>query len=217
MAGTPLETDHVFDAQVRTEFGKGASRRLRRAGQTPAVIYGHGDAPVHVALDSHQLMLALRVSNALLSVKAGDDEHLVLVKDVQRDPVRRVIEHVDLLAVKRGEKVEVEVSLHLVGQPVGGTIAELDITTVALRVEAISIPEKIEVPIEGAEEGTRVHAGDLALPEGAELVTDPEALIVAVIVPSAADMGDAADELAVEAAEAEAAAEAEGAGDAPTA
>ncbi|KAB1659982.1 50S ribosomal protein L25/general stress protein Ctc [Pseudoclavibacter sp. CFCC 13796] len=208
--------ENTFDAIVRTSFGKGASRQLRREGQTPAVIYGHGAEPVHVALEAHQLGLALRTSNALLTVKTGDDEHLVLVKDVQRDPVKRIIEHVDLLAVKRGEKVEVEVPLHLVGEPVGGTIAETDLNTILLSVEAIAIPENVKIEIEGAEEGTKIFAKDLVLPEGAELVTDLEALVLSVIIPSAADMGDSADELAVEAAEAEAAAEAEGAGDAET-
>ncbi|WP_036960370.1 50S ribosomal protein L25/general stress protein Ctc [Pseudoclavibacter soli] len=205
---------HSFVATVRESFGKGAARQLRRAEQTPAVIYGHGTEPKHIALPAHQLSLALRTANALLTVDINGDENLVLVKDVQRDPVRRIIEHVDLLVVKRGEKVEVEVPLHLEGESIGGTIAELDINAVLLRVEAIAIPERVLVNIEGAEDGTQIHAKDLVLPEGAELVTEGDALIVSVFTPSASDLGDTADELAVEAAEAEAAAEAAGAGDA---
>ena len=155
-------------AEQRTEFGKGAARRIRRDDKIPAVVYGHGDDPLHVSLPGHETMMALKNggANALL--------------DLQIDPIRRVIEHVDFVAVKRGEKVTVDVPIHLVGTAKPETLVVTENSTVQLEAEATHIPEFIEVSIEGAEIGTLIHASDLELPAGSTLLSDPELLIVNV-------------------------------------
>ncbi|MCH4250373.1 MAG: 50S ribosomal protein L25/general stress protein Ctc [Microbacteriaceae bacterium] len=203
----------TIPATVRTTFGKGAARRLRRDGHIPAVIYGHGQEPIHVALPEHETTLATRTANALLSLDVeGTEPKLVLVKDIQKDPVKMSIEHLDLMNVTRSEKVEVEVPISLTGVTVGNTVAELSLQTITVSAPVVELPDRIEVSVDGAAEGTRFHAKDLDLGEDVELVTDPEALVVAVIIPSAKDMGDRADEVAEEQAEAAAAADAAAAG-----
>ena len=178
------ETDTQVVAEVRENFGKGYARRLRAAGQIPAVIYGHGTDPVHVSLPGHQVSLLIRRANAVLELSVAGKQQLTLVKDVQKDPVHQVIEHIDLLVVKKGEKIQVDVPVVVVGEPFAGTIANLDNATVALEVEATHIPQNIEVDVEGLEDGTHITAADLTLPQGASLVVDPETLIVAVSVPT---------------------------------
>lgn len=173
----------TMSALKRTEFGKGAARKLRRAGMTPAVVYGHGMDPKHIALPGHELSLVLRRTNAVIELDIEGDEEMALVKDVQRDPVTLEIEHVDLVVLKKGEKVEVEIPLHLEGEALAPAVANLDLTHLQLRVLAIAIPEHIVVNVEGLEEGTRIHAKDLVLPEGAELITDPESAVVSVEIP----------------------------------
>jgi large subunit ribosomal protein L25 len=168
----------VLAAQPRTTFGKGASRQLRRDNQVPAVLYGHGTDPVHLALPGHATMLALKTSNALLSIDLGDRTELAIPKDVQRDPIKGFIEHVDLLLVRRGERVEVEVRLNIVGTPVAGNLVTSELTTLTVEVEATHIPTGIDVSIDGLDGGDSVLAKDIALPAGAVLVTDPETLIV---------------------------------------
>lgn len=180
-----MSEDNKVTAEVRTQFGKGFARRLRAAGQIPAVLYGHGTEPVHLALPGHQVALLIRRANALLELTADGKDHLALVKDVQKDPVRQIIEHIDLLVVKKGEKVAVDVPVIVVGEPFAGTIANLDATTVSLEVLATDIPQNIEVDVEGLEDGTHITAADLKLPKGATLVTEPETLVVAVSVPAA--------------------------------
>jgi large subunit ribosomal protein L25 len=165
-------------AQTRTEFGKGAARRIRRAHQIPAVMYGHGTEPVHITLPGHETMLALKASNALLSIEIDGKTQLALAKDIQRDAIKPVIEHVDLVVVRRGEKVTVDVQVHTVGEAAVETVVTVENQTVELEVEATHIPESIEVSIEGLAAGTQIHASDLVLPEGAALVTDPEILVV---------------------------------------
>ncbi len=179
-------------ATARTEFGKGAARRLRRAGQIPAVLYGHGSEPLHVALPGHDTMLALKHANALFSIELDGKATLAITKDVQRDYVKNVIEHVDLLIVKKGEKVAVEVPVHVVGESFSGTIHIVETQTLALEAEATHLPEQVDVDIEGAQAGTIIHAGQITLPKGATLVTDPEAIIVTVSTPqvSAEDLGE---------------------------
>jgi large subunit ribosomal protein L25 len=162
-------------AAKRTEFGKGAARRLRRAHQVPAVIYGHGTDPVHVSLPGHATMLALKQQNVLLTLDVEGDPTLVLPKAVQRDPIRGFIEHVDLIIVRRGEKVTVDVALHVVGTPAPGALVMSELNSLSVEVEATSIPTGIEVSVEGAQAGTQIHAGEITLPAGATLVTDPEA------------------------------------------
>ena len=180
------ETDTKVQAELRENFGKGFARRLRAAGKIPAVIYGHGTDPVHVSLPGHQVSLLIRRANAVLELEVAGKQQLTLVKDVQKDPVHQIIEHIDLLVVKKGEKIQVDVPVVVVGEPFAGTIANLDNATVLLEVEATHIPQNIEVDVEGLEDGTHITAADLTLPKGASLVVDPETLIVAVSVPTAA-------------------------------
>jgi large subunit ribosomal protein L25 len=180
------ETDTKVHAEVRENFGKGFARRLRAAGKIPAVIYGHGTTPVHVALPGHQVALLIRRANAVLELDVNGKEQLTLVKDVQKDPVHQIIEHIDLLVVKKGEKIQVDVPVSIIGESAPGTIAAQDANTVLLEVEATHIPERIELDVEGLEEGTHITAAELTLPKGASLVVDPETLIVAISVPSAA-------------------------------
>ncbi|HEY6793977.1 MAG TPA: 50S ribosomal protein L25/general stress protein Ctc [Kineosporiaceae bacterium] len=175
-----------LSAVIRTEFGKGAARRLRRAHQVPAVIYGHGTAPVHVALPGHETMLALKQHNALLNLEIDGKTALTLPKAVQRDPIKGFIEHVDLLIVRRGERVTVDVSLHVTGDAAPGTLVNAHLTALAVEVEATQIPGQIEVSVAGAEAGVLIHAGEITLPAGATLVTDPEAIAVQV----SGDTGD---------------------------
>jgi len=187
-------------AEARTEFGKGFARRARAAGKIPAVIYGHGTDPVHVTLPAHQTGLALKHANALLTINLADDSLLALAKDVQRDPVRRIIEHIDLLIVKKGEKITVDVPVHVVGESYPGTIHIQDHSTLQVIAEATHIPESFEANIEGFEEGHNVTAADIELPKGTELVTEPDTIIISISVPRAATAADdAADAAAAEA------------------
>ena len=192
-------------AESRTEFGKGAARRLRRAHKIPAVLYGHGTQPVHVALPGHATMLALKHSNQLLTLElVGGTTTLALPKDVQRNPVRGEIEHVDLVIVRRGEKVTVDVPLHLVGDPVPGVIPNVELNALPLLVEATSIPAAVQLSIENAQAGTQYHAGQIELPAGATLAGDPDALVVVLTAAEAgpeeeqAPEGDVVAETAAE-------------------
>ncbi|WP_341998213.1 50S ribosomal protein L25/general stress protein Ctc [Microbacterium sp. LWH7-1.2] len=201
------EPDTKVQAELRESFGKGFARRLRAAGKIPAVIYGHGTDPVHVALPGHQVSLLIRRANAVLELDLDGTSQLTLVKDVQKDPVHQIIEHIDLLVVKKGEKIQVDVPVVVLGEPVAGTIVNLDAQTVSLEVEATHIPEHIEVDVEGLEEGTHITAGDLKLPTGAVLAAEPELLVVAIAVPAAAiaaeeEIAEADAEVAAEQSEA---------------
>jgi len=169
-----------LSAQPRNEFGKGAARRLRREHLVPAVLYGHGADPVHVALPGHATMLALKNSNALLTIELNGGTQLALPKDVQRHPIRLSIEHVDLIVVRQGERVTVDVQLHVVGDPGPGGLVTVDVNTLSIEVEATHIPTSIEYSIEGAEIGTHVQAGQIPLPEGATLATDAETVVITV-------------------------------------
>lgn len=193
-----MTEDNKVVAETRTNFGKGYARRLRAAGHIPAVIYGHGTEPVHVALPGHQVSLLIRKANALLEVVVDGKGHLVLVKDVQKDPVRQIIEHIDLLVVKKGEKITVDVPVTIVGEAAPGTILNVDTNTITLEVEATHIPEHIEVSVEGLAEGAHVTAADLKLPKGASLAVEGDILIVAIAAPEAeeAPAEDAAEDAA---------------------
>ncbi|GAA2833513.1 large subunit ribosomal protein L25 [Leucobacter komagatae] len=197
-----MSVENKLEATTRDNFGKGAARKLRAAGKTPVVVYGHGTDPKHITVETHPLSLIVRQANALIELDIEGKSELVLVKDVQKDPVRQIIEHVDMLIVKKGEKVEVEVPIHVTGTSFSGTTSLQDLNTARLLVPATSIPDSVVVDIEGAEEGTQILAGDLELPKGAELLDDADHLVVQVVVPR----GAGADEEAAEAAE-EAAAE----------
>jgi large subunit ribosomal protein L25 len=190
-------------AENRDQFGKGAARKIRAAGKIPAVLYGHGTDPQHLTLPAHQLGLILRKANAVLDLDIAGTSQLALVKDVQKDPVHQIIEHIDLIIVRRGEKVQIDIPVHVEGEPFSGTIVVQDLSTVSVEAEATHIPEHIVVDVEGLEDGTHITAADLELPEGSTLLSDPEALVVAITLPSA-PAAEATEE-AEEAAQAEAA------------
>lgn len=194
-------------AELRTQFGKGAARKIRRAGNVPAVMYGHGTDPVHITLPGHESMLALKHANAVLTLVIDGKEQLALAKDVQRDPIKPIIEHVDLVVVRKGEKVVVDVPVHIEGEPVAGGVAMLEHATLQVQAEAMHIPESIVVSVEGVEIGTQILAADLTLPSGVTLEVDGDALVVNVT----AEAAEAAIEEAVE----EAVAAAEAAGETP--
>jgi large subunit ribosomal protein L25 len=176
-------------AESRTEFGKGAARRIRRADKVPAVLYGHGTDPVHITLPGHDLMLALKTANALLSIELDGDSQLALPKQVQRDPIKGFIEHADLILVRQGEKVTVDVPLVLLGEAAPDALVTVDHNVIPLEAEATHIPSRVEVDIEGREVGTQIFAKDLILPEGSTLALDEEALIVNVsAAPTAEDL-----------------------------
>lgn len=168
----------TLTAQPRTEFGKGAARRIRRADQIPAVLYGHGTAPVHVSLPGHATMMATKVANAVVELDLEGKKQLALVKDVQRDPIKPFIEHVDLVVIRRGEKVTVDVAVTIVGEAAPETVVTVDNQVVSVSADATAIPENVEVSVEGLEAGTQILAGQLTLPAGVELLTDPEWLVV---------------------------------------
>ncbi len=199
-------------AELRTEFGKGAARRIRRADKVPAVMYGRGTDPVHITLPGHETMLALKHTNALLTIVVDGKEQLALAKDVQRHVIKRFIEHVDLVTVKKGEKVNVEVSVHVEGEAAPETLVNVDLQTLELSVDPTNIPENVVVSVEGLEVGARILAGEVELPAGAELLTDPEYMVVGIsqaISEEAleAELAEAEEEAGIEHEESEAAAE----------
>ena len=165
-------------AELRTEFGKGAARRIRRAHKVPAVLYGHGTAPIHIALPGHETLLALRTANALLSIEVNGSSQLALPKQVQRDPLKHTIEHVDLVIVRRGEKVTVDVRVQLEGEAGPETLVVVDHNSIPIEAEATDIPQQIVVSVEGLPPGTQILARDLQLPAGSTVDLDPETLIV---------------------------------------
>ncbi|MEV7660332.1 50S ribosomal protein L25/general stress protein Ctc [Paenarthrobacter sp. NPDC089316] len=173
-------SEQKLTAELRTEFGKGYARRARMAGQIPAVIYGHGAEPIHINLPGRATTLAVRVSNALLAIDVDGEQHLTLVKDIQRDPVKQIIEHVDLQTVKAGEKVTVDIAIHVTGEVAPGAVASLEATTVSLEAEATHVPTAVEVDIEGRKAGESIHASDLVLPKGSTLLTEGDTLVVRV-------------------------------------
>ena len=176
-------------AEMRTEFGKGAARRIRRANKVPAVLYGHGVDPIHITLPGHETLLALRTANVLLSVEVNGRAQLALPKQVQRDPLKHSIEHVDLVLVRRGEKVTVDIAVHVEGEAGEDTLVVVDHNTVPIEAEATHIPEQILVSVEGLPAGSQILARDLKLPAGCTLGIDPEALIINVTgAPSAAQV-----------------------------
>jgi large subunit ribosomal protein L25 len=205
---------------VRTETGKGASRRARRDGKIPAVLYGHGAAPQHLELPGHDFAAVLRHSgtNAVLTLDIAGKEQLALTKALDIHPIRRTIQHADLLVVRRGEKVHVEVNVIIEGEAGPDTLVTQETNTIEIEAEALSIPEQLTVSVEGAPPGTQFAAGQIALPSGVTLVSDPEMLVVNVVnAPTAADLeeegagevaeGEAETPAAEEGGEAEASAE----------
>jgi large subunit ribosomal protein L25 len=204
-------------AEPRTEFGKGAARRVRRAAKVPAVLYGHGDKPRHYSLPGHELMLALKHDpNVLLALQTADGEQLALPKVVVRDPIKGFLEHVDLVAVNRGEKVTVDVPVTVVGDADSDVIVDQQQTTVTVTAEATHIPDHVEVSVEGLHAGDSVTAEQVELPEGVELAEPAEDVVVqGLAAPTAeaveADLAAAEAELGAGASGADAGAE----GDSP--
>jgi large subunit ribosomal protein L25 len=195
-------------ATVRTETGKGASRRARRDGKIPAVLYGHGSAPQHLELPGHDFAAVLRHSgtNAVLTLDIAGKEQLALTKALDLHPIRRTIQHADLLVVRRGEKVTVEVTVVVEGEPAPGTLVTQETNAIEIEAEALSIPEQLTVSVQDAEPGTQFNAGQIPLPNGVSLVSDPELLVVNVVTAPTAE--DLEGEAAAEEAETEAAEEA---------
>ena len=187
-------------AERRVEFGKGAARRTRRAGKVPAVVYGHGHKPVHLALPGHELMLALKTSNALLTIDIDGRDELVLPKAVQRDPIKGFLEHVDLVIVRRGEKVTVEVPVELVGEADADTLVDQQLTSISVQAEATHIPAAVQVSIDGLLVGQHITAGQVGLPANVTLHTEAHHIVVqGLAAPTAAEV-----EAELEGAEAEA-------------
>jgi len=183
-------------AETRTEFGKGAARHLRREGLVPAVLYGHGTETRHLSLPGHALMLALKTPNVLLYLDGlSKGSEIALPKAVQRDPVRGFIEHVDLILVRRGEKVTVEIPVRLTGQIAAGDgMLNQQLVQIPLEADATNIPQGIDVDVTGMEVGQSVHASDLKLPPGITLQVDPETLVLAVIARTTEEPAEEAEE-----------------------
>ncbi len=184
-------TTNKLTVEVRTRTGKGASRRARREGKVPAVLYGHGSQPQHLELDARNFAAVLRNSgtNAVLVLDVDGEEQLALTKALAMHPIRRTITHADLIIVRRGEKVNVEVQVTVEGEAASGTLVTQDANTIEIEAEALSIPDGLAVSVEGAEEGTQILAGQIDLPDGVSLVSDPEMLVVNIVeAPSAEDL-----------------------------
>jgi len=204
-----------ISAEPRTEFGKGGARRTRRAGKVPAVLYGHGEKPVHIALPAREFAAAIRhggINQVFAIDVVGGTTTLALAKAIQRDPIKDTFEHVDLLIVKRGEKVTVDVPVQLTGEAARGTLVVTESTTLSIVAEALHLPDHLEVSIEGLEGGSRVTAADVTLPRGSELAADPETVVAVIsVAPSAEELEgetEAAEEAAAEGATEEQPAEA---------
>jgi large subunit ribosomal protein L25 len=179
----PEKTEEKITAEARTEFGKGAARRIRRDNKVPAVIYGHGNDPQHITLPGHDTMMALKRggTNALLHIDIDGTTVLALTKQVQSDPIKGFLEHLDFVEVRKGEKVTVEIPIHVTGEAKSDAMVVTDLNTVSVEAEATDIPEFIEISVEDAEAGFHVLAKDLVLPAGSSLLTDAEALVVNVV------------------------------------
>jgi len=196
----PDSSESHIQAEPRTQFGKGAARRIRRADKVPAVLYGHGTDPIHITLPGHETMLALKHggANALLTIKVEGKDQMALPKQIQRDPIKGFIEHLDLLIVRRGEKVTVHIPVHLTGEADPDALVVTETSSVSVEAEATHIPEYVEVSIEGAKVGDQIFARDLRVPAGTTVLLDDDALVVNVT------HAPTAEELEEELAEAEA-------------
>ena len=181
----------VLEGELRTEFGKRPARRMRVAKEIPATVYAGGEQPVYLKLPMKDTTLALRHTNALITLKFGDESRMAVVKDVQRNPVKRIVEHVDFYEVKAGEKIDVEVPVFVDGTPKGAAIAFVDIQELKVRADVANLPERIVVDVNGLAEGDKVFLKDLEMPEGVELdMDDLEESVVTVEVPEEAPAAD---------------------------
>ncbi|WP_137873738.1 50S ribosomal protein L25/general stress protein Ctc [Rhodococcus sp. Q] len=200
-----MSTDvNNLNAAVRTEFGKGAARRARRDGNVPAVLYGHGTDPQHLSVNAREFAAILRAhgTNVVINLNIDGTEQLALTKSIVVHPIRRHIEHADLLVVKKGEKVTIEVPVVLTGEAASGALVTQDVTTVKVEADALNIPEQVEISIEGAEAGTQILAGSVTLPSGVTLQDDAELLLVNIVESPSAESLEGAGEEAAEATEA---------------
>lgn len=196
----------TLNGEVRNEFGKGVARRMRVAKRIPATIYAGGAEPKFITLPMKETTNALRHTNALFELTFGEDKAMAVVKDVQRNPVKRIVEHIDFYEVKAGEKIDVEVPVFVEGTPKGAAVAFVDIQELKVRADVANLPEKIVINVDGLADGAKVFAKDVVLPEGAELdIEDPEESVVSVEVPEDATESTAAPEAAAPAADAAAA------------
>jgi len=206
-----MATGVKISAEPRNDFGKGFARRTRKAGLVPAVIYGHGEEPRHISLPAKEFAAAIRHGglNTVFDIAVSDGHQtLALPKAIQRDPIKDTFEHVDLVIVKRGEKVTVDVPVHLIGNAAAGTLVMTEHDRVSIIAEALHLPESLEASIEGLEAGSHVTAADLKLPSGSELAGDADMILAFVnVAPTAEDLEGEAAEAAEETAEGE---EAEG-------
>ncbi|MEQ4301057.1 50S ribosomal protein L25/general stress protein Ctc [Plantactinospora sp. B6F1] len=204
-----------ISAEPRTEFGKGGARRTRRAGKVPAVLYGHGEKPKHIALPALEFAAAIRRggANQLFTIEISDGtQALALPKAIQRDPIKDTLEHIDMLLVRRGEKVTVDVPVHLTGEPARDTLVVNEQNTLAVSADATRLPDSFEVSIEGLDVGSQVTAADVPLPQGVELAVDPEQILALITQsPTAEQMAAEAGEEPTEEAQEEAGAEGPGA------
>ncbi|TXS40837.1 50S ribosomal protein L25/general stress protein Ctc [Streptomyces sp. uw30] len=193
-----------ISAETRTEFGKGAARRIRRDSKVPGVLYGHGSDPLHLTLPGHELLLALRTSNVLIALDIdGKANELAIPKSVQRDPIRGYLEHVDLLLVKRGEKVTVEVPVHAEGElAAGGNLLEHVLNALPVEAEATHIPESFTVSVEGLEAGASVLAKDIKLPKGTTLAVEEDTVVLQVLAAQAEEAPEGEETAGEEVAEA---------------
>jgi large subunit ribosomal protein L25 len=183
-----------IEAEPRTEFGKGAARRVRRAGRVPAVMYGHGADNRHFTLPGHELMIALKTPNVLISIAGLEGKAvLALPKAVQRDAIKGFVEHVDLIEVRRGEKVTVEIPIRVSGDVFSGGVLDQQLVQLSVEAEATHLPDGVDIDVEGMEIGTSVHAKDIELPSGTSLITDPDALVLHVLGAQAVDLGETAE------------------------
>ncbi|WP_028281469.1 50S ribosomal protein L25/general stress protein Ctc [Arthrobacter sp. H5] len=183
-------SEQKLGAELRTDYGKGAARQARRAEKIPAVIYGHGADPIHILLPAKATTLALRQSNALLTIDVEGETHLALAKDIQRNPIKQIVEHIDLLTVRSGEKVIVDVYIHIEGELAPGAVMNLEHPNVSVESEATHIPEYLTVNIEGHTVGEHVYAKDIALPKGTVLLIEDDTLIINITSPTVQDLGE---------------------------
>ncbi|MFP1691461.1 50S ribosomal protein L25/general stress protein Ctc [Gardnerella vaginalis] len=199
-----MATKITLEGEVRNEFGKGVARRLRVANLIPASIYAGGAEPVHVTLPMRETTLSLRHANALFTIKFGNESRIAVVKDVQRNPVKRIVEHIDFYEVKAGEKIDVEVPVFVEGTPKGAAVAFVDVQELKVRADVANLPERLVVNVDGLADGTKVFAKDVKLPEGVVLDMDGEESVVSVTVPEDAATEEPAAAPAAEAPAAEA-------------
>ena len=195
-----MATKITLEGEVRNEFGKGVARRLRVANLIPASIYAGGAEPVHVTLPMRETTLSLRHANALFTIKFGNESRIAVVKDVQRNPVKRIVEHIDFYEVKAGEKIDVEVPVFVEGTPKGAAVAFVDVQELKVRADVANLPERLVVNVDGLTDGTKVFAKDVKLPEGVVLDMDGEESVVSVTVPEDAATEETAAAPAAEAA-----------------